>query len=223
MNKFTGHEISLFQNFICTKEFRLNLLKKVLPVWADVINPYPVIINYDTDVYADEVRSLYEKYIENLHFQKDLNRDWGAPILDFFSMTDSPYILYLCEDYQFSDKLTRDKFSEIFDEYKENNCGHLMLTRVWKYAEEHWHKNSKRGKNLWLFHSSESPYWQFAAAGLFEREVYKQAVGETIGSGPGMIGIDKLEQSGLSQRDIMCCCLTDILMTHEQPSGTSER
>ena len=72
MNKFTGHEISLFQNFICTKEFRLNLLKKVLPVWADVINPYPVIINYDTDIYADEVRSLYEKYIENLHFQQDL-------------------------------------------------------------------------------------------------------------------------------------------------------
>ena len=46
MNKFTGHEISLFQNFICTKEFRLNLLKKVLPVWSE--NPTEAItdINY---------------------------------------------------------------------------------------------------------------------------------------------------------------------------------
>tara|TARA_Y100000310_G_C20679033_1_gene814789 strand:- start:865 stop:1587 length:723 start_codon:yes stop_codon:yes gene_type:complete len=232
--KLNGHDISLFQNFICTRPERLESLKTFLPAWAEVLNPFPVVVNYDTEIYADEVYTLYDTYFENLYFQQDLGREFTEPIKDFFTITDSPYIMYICEDYAFTPELTRDRLLEIFDEYKHFDCRHLMVTRPHKYLAEHWHTDkhylsgkprqpSMKGKNLWVFHSSQSPYWQFAAAGLFERNLYKTVVEECIGKGKGINGIDKIEQSGLIQRDVMCCCLTDPLIKHVHPTGTGER
>ena len=229
---FKGHEVSLFQNFVCTTPVRLELIREFIPGWAKVLNPYPVIVNYDTEIYAEEVYSIYEKHIENLHFQQDLNQQWGEPVKEFFTMTDSPYILYLCEDNRFSTEITHEKFIEILNEFKSFGCKQMMLSRVRKYMTEHWHSKSKRSKNLWTFHSSESPYWQCSADGLFERNLYETVVKETIGRGKGLQGLDQFEQSGLQRRDgypfskdrdVMCCCPTNFILDHVQPSGTAER
>ena len=117
-----SNEISILQNFICTKKERLELIRKNLPVFAKLINPYPVIVNYDTDIFAEEVYSLYEEHIENLHFRQNLNQEWGTVIQESLSYTNSPYIMYLCEDIIFNPELTVENFHKLFDEYKQNNC-----------------------------------------------------------------------------------------------------
>ena len=63
---YSGFELSVIQNFICTKPERLDMIKENLPKFAKAINPYPVIVNYDTDIYAKEIYDLYNKYIDNL-------------------------------------------------------------------------------------------------------------------------------------------------------------
>ena len=107
------------------------------------------------------------------------------------------------------------------DEYKSEQCSHLMLTRVRKYTELKWHTKSRRGKNLWLYHSSESPYDSFPAAGLIERDLYKDSLKDAPGM--GLSGLDIQERSGMKHRDVMCCCLIEKLMDHEQPTGTAQR
>jgi hypothetical protein len=218
---FTGHEVSLVQNFICTTDFRLNLLKSIVPKWAETLNPYPVVINYDSDINVDEVYSLYDKYFDNLYFQQDIGKEWREPVQDLLNLTDSPYILYLCEDYTFAPELTRERFLSVLDEYKSENCAHLMLTRVRKYTELKWHTNSRKGNHLWLYHSSESPYDSFPAAGLIERNLYKDSLKDAPGM--GLSGLDHQERSGIKHRNVMCCSLIEKLMDHEQPAGTAQR
>ena len=225
-NNFKGHEVSLVQNFLCTMDFRLKQIETLIPQWAETLNPYPVIVNYDSEINIDKVYSLYSKYFTNLYFQQDLKREWRGPVMDLLNMTDSPYILMICEDYLFEPELTRKRFLKILDEYKTSNCSHLQLTKVHNYSEAKWHSNSHKGEELWTFPAKKSPYPLLPAAGLFKKDLYIDSLKNAKGF--GLKGLDAQEKSGIRHRDIICACLTNKLIGHGQPEfhgiyGGSER
>jgi len=220
-----GHEISILQNFICTKKERLEMIKENLPNFAKVMNPFPVIVNYDTDIFAEEVYRVYNRHIENLHFRQNLGRDWGTTIQESLSYTNSPYIMYLCEDIIFNPELTREQFLRIFEEYKDSNCKHMLMGKVEKYRQRGWHNKSVRGNNLWLFHSSESPYRNLSSDALFERDFFDNIVTDSIGAGKGLRGLMYgIEQTGIRHRDITCSVPLEKICNEEHPIGNvSER
>ena len=219
------YEISILQNFICTKRERLELIRKNLPVFAKLVNPYPVVVNYDTDIFAEEVYSLYKEHIENLHFRQNLNQEWGVVIKESLSYTNSPYIMYLCEDIIFNPELSRNHFYKIFEEYKINNCKHMLMGKVEKYRQSEWHESSNKGEHLWLFHSKDCPYFNLSSDALFERDFFEKIVEDSIGIGKGLKGLMYgIEQAGIRHRNIMCSVPLEKICNEEHPDGNiSER
>jgi hypothetical protein len=193
-------EITFIKNFICTKKDRLDLLKKNLPHFAKIINPYPVLINYDTDIYYDEIKELYENHIENLHFQKKMNLDWAEVTNELLDMSTSPYISYLTEDIVFHSDFNKEHFQSLFEEFKYHNCEHMMMGKVDKYTYKHNHKYSKKGDYLWHFHSTKSPTMfnnggrgVISLVGLYKRSLFKKCLNKVIGKGKGLSGMHVYE------------------------------
>jgi hypothetical protein len=215
---YSGFELSVIQNFICTKPERLDMIKENLPKFAKAINPYPVIVNYDTDIYAKEIYDLYNKYIDNLHFRQNFDLEWGTVTKDLIECTDSPYLMYLCEDIIFDPNLTHEKVNEVLNEYKHYGCKHMLMGKVDKYSQERWHEKSKKAEHLWIFPSEDCPYFNLSSDALFEREFFKKIVNESIGKGKGLSGLMYgIEQSGIRHRDIMCSVPIEIIVNEEHP------
>jgi hypothetical protein len=216
-----NRRVSLFQNFVCTSEERLEVLRNSLPILAKVINPYPVFVNYDTLVNAKEVEELYKEHIENLYFQTDIGKDWAMPIKHFLSISDSERILYLCEDMVFDENYTHEKFNALLDESDSLNSSHLLMGKVIKYMNPDRHSNSTKNKLTWSFHASKSPYRLISCDAVFERNLFESIVSECVGK--GLKGLDSFEFTGMHHRDIICTCPTDPIIVEIHPNGKVER
>lgn len=230
-----NYEISFIQNFICTHEDRLGVIKENIPHFAKIINPYPVFVNYDSDKNYEEIKELYENHIENLHFQKELNKDWAEVTNNLLEMTDSQYISYLTEDIFFHSDFNKKDFQKLFLEYKSNNCEHMMMGKVAKYTPEktdgHNHSNSKKGNYLWHFHSSNSPTMfnnagrgVISLVGLYERNLFKTCLTKAIGAGKGLSGMEAYERfNTMVDEDINCSTPNQTFFTEVHPNeGTTE-
>ena len=55
--------ISLLQNFVVTKQDRLNTLKETLPDIAKYFNDINFYVNYNSKINFKEVYSLYKEFI----------------------------------------------------------------------------------------------------------------------------------------------------------------
>ena len=58
----------------------------------------------------EEIFSVYDKHIENLHFRQGLNEDWGLTTKNLLSYTISPYVAYLTEDVVFQPDFSSEDF-----------------------------------------------------------------------------------------------------------------
>ena len=227
-----NYEISFIKNFICTKDDRLDIIRENIPHFAEIINPYPVFVNYDTDINFEEIKEIYENHIENLHFQKKLNQDWAEVTNEMLDMTTSPFISYLSEDIFFHPDFNKEDFQNLFEEYKLNNSKHMLMGKVDKYTYEHNHANSKKGEYLWHFHSSNSPTMfnnggqgVLSLVGLYDRDLFKTCLHKTIGKGKGLKGMEMYERlNTLKNIDINCSTPNQSFFTEVHPNkGTTER
>ena len=91
--------ISLLQNFVVTKQDRLNTLKETLPDIAKYFNDINFYVNYNSKINFKEVYSLYEDNVSDLTFYNDLTKDWGKIVQSMISEIDSKYIFIMPEDY----------------------------------------------------------------------------------------------------------------------------
>jgi len=199
-------EISVLQNFVCNSERRFNMIKDNIVNMARIFNPYPIVVNYDTDNYDIEIYSLYKKHFENLTFNIGDNEDWAETTYKLLSYTDSPYICYICEDIIFDPTFTKQQFNEIFEEYKKHDCSHLFMGKVKKYNEIHtaWLERMNKGTYIWFGHSTNVKYKSLALDGLFKRNLFKKALKYTIGKGKGISGMDGFEGIAMWKQDIIC-------------------
>ena len=93
--------ISVIQNFICTKEKRLNVIRNEVPNMGKIFKDYEFFINYNTKHYFDEVYEIYRKGIDNLNFYNNLEYNWGLVTLSLIEEVKTPYTMILCEDYEY--------------------------------------------------------------------------------------------------------------------------
>ena len=125
--------ITVVQNFICTKEKRLNLIQEEVPNMAKVFKDYDFHINYGTIENLFEVVKSYEDSVEKLNFYNNLDPNWGLVTLSLMEEVKTPYTLILCEDYEY--RINYDEWTEIVDEFVERDVSYLPIGRLWKYTE----------------------------------------------------------------------------------------
>ena len=83
--------ISMLQNFIVTKQERLDTLRETLPEVAKFFD-IDFHVNYNSKVNFNEVLSLYEDNVNSLTFYNDLSDDWGKITQSMLSEIDTKYV-----------------------------------------------------------------------------------------------------------------------------------
>lgn len=97
--------IALFMNFVCTREKRLDLIKDVIPKYAELFDNGPLkvkwYVNLNQNKWLDEIHNIFKSSIkeENLVFYNNLEKDWGMVTYAMVKDLKEPYILCLAEDF----------------------------------------------------------------------------------------------------------------------------
>jgi hypothetical protein len=123
--------ISILQNFVCTKEERLEVLRKQLPLIGEVFGDCEFFVNYNSEINFNEVYELYSKYIPKLNFYNDLTPEWAPVTLALVNEIKTPYLVYLCEDTQIH--VSKQEVWNRINEFLKEDCDYLLLTKVEKY------------------------------------------------------------------------------------------
>jgi hypothetical protein len=123
--------ISIVQNFICTKEERLQVLREYLPMIGDVFGECEFYVNYNSTINLDEIYSLYKQHIPKLNFYNDLSEEWAPVTLALAKQITTPYTLFLCEDTQIH--VSKQQVYNRINEFIELDCDYLLLTKLEKY------------------------------------------------------------------------------------------
>mgnify|MGYP001158769520 FL=1 len=123
------NKISILQNFIVTKEERLNTLKETLPPIANYFSDIKFYVNYNSKFNFEEVYSLYKNNINDLNFYNDLTMDWGKVVQSMLLEIETDYVFVLPEDFILFNKDT-DYFNNLVEEFINYNCTHMIMHRV---------------------------------------------------------------------------------------------
>lgn len=126
--------ISIVQNFICTKNERLEVLKQQLPLIGKTFSDFEFYVNYNTNINLEVVYNLYKKYIPKLNFYNDLTDEWAPVTLALINKVATKYTMYLCEDTMIN--FPKSKIDNCINEYIELNLDYLLLTKIDKYIQK---------------------------------------------------------------------------------------
>ena len=214
--------ISVVQNFICTKEKRLNVIRNEVPNMGKVFKDYEFLINYNTKHYLDEVYEIYRKGIDNLNFYNNLEYNWGLITLSLIEEVKTPYTMILCEDFEY--RIDYDGWNEIIDEFVERDGSYMPIGRLWKYTEEKYHGGYQEGKKLWFYSALKSPGSSLSADAIYKTDLLKERLIELQNYGPRRFPIHLphhfedifLEPNGVLRwgKDILCAIPKDVILMH---------
>ena len=92
--------LTVLQNFIIADESRLNHLKSDIGIkaTASVLGECEWVSNYKTELYLEEVETLYERYLDNYTLYNNLedkNFTWATSTLALLNKVKTPYVFYL--------------------------------------------------------------------------------------------------------------------------------
>ena len=126
--------ISVVQNFICNNDERLKVLLDNLPKLGEIFKDYPFYVNFNDTNNFEVVLDAYKKYIPNLYFYNELQKDWALVTLSLCEQVETPYVIYLCEDQQVN--MTKVDWDNIIKEaLLEQTVEYLLLTKIGKYTQ----------------------------------------------------------------------------------------
>ena len=216
--------ISVVQNFICTKEKRLNILQEEVPNMAKVFKDCDFYINYGTIENLFEVARVYEDNVERLNFYNNLDPNWGLVTLSLIEEIKTPYILILCEDFEY--RINYGGWKEIVDEFVERDVSYLPIGRLWKYTEEKYHSGYEEGKKLWFYPASKSPGSSLSVDAIYKTDMLKEKLRELQSYAPRRFPIYLphhfedifVEPNGVTKwgDDVLCAIPKNIILMHKQ-------
>jgi len=126
--------ISVVQNFICNNDERLKVLLDNLPKLGKIFKDYTFYVNFNDTTNFEVVLDAYKKYIPDLYFYNELEKDWALVTLSLGEQVKTPYVIYLCEDQQVN--MTKVDWDNIISEaLLEQSVEYLLLTKIGKYTQ----------------------------------------------------------------------------------------
>ena len=149
--------ISIVQNFVCTSDSRKQMIADNLPQMAKIFDDVSFHINYNTSINLQEMQELYQKNIKNLNFEYSDSRDWGLDTLKLLENVTTPYVMYLCEDFEYRSKKS-DWENLASEALVKNNVDFVMLAKIEKYSQQMWNRHyEKSGEHCRFYNSKNSP------------------------------------------------------------------
>lgn len=181
--------ISVVQNFVCTKDERLEVLKKELPKIGEVFGEYEFYVNYNAEQNADKVLELYKKHIPKLNFYNDLTPEWAPTTLALANEVKTPYVVYLCEDTQI--KASKEKIHACINEFIGIGGDYLLLTKLEKYLQKEyvegytpWSNAKSPGytkvQHGYTYLGKHAPHKRLSTDAVYHIDWYKDRVAEFI-------------------------------------------
>ena len=175
-----NNKLTIIQNFVVTKEGRLQIIKKQFNNLGKILGNYEFIVNYDTETYSKEVKSLYEENIPNFYFSNVVGQSWSKITRSLVEKCTTPYIYYLVEDNIFFPEITSEYFDSMLNEFISNKCVNLNLGKVEKYRmEQHWvfmQEKYTRHKFIRTFRTDHSPLHCLPLAGIWDKNLFLEVL-----------------------------------------------
>jgi len=187
--------LTVLQNFIIADESRLNHLKSDIGIkaTASVLGECEWVSNYKTELYLEEVETLYERYLDNYTLYNNLedkNFTWATSTLALLNKVKTPYVFYLIEDRMFH-KTTKEEFTEIMDEVVKNDIGFMCLGKLHKYSLTQYPPRIQQmggvpymdnDKHIYTYFSKNSPYGCLSNDAIYRKDVLVKSLVRIINS-----------------------------------------
>jgi len=181
--------VSIVQNFICTKEERLKVLKDSIISLSNTFPDSEFIINYNSSINLDKVYSLYKDNTKNLKFYNNLEPEWANVTLSLSNEVKTPYLICLCEDMVV--KSNREKVDACIKEFIDNDFDYMLLCKLHKYLEPQFingytpynHNKSpgyKKLKDGYFYLGRHAPHKRLSLDALYKTEWWKERLSEFI-------------------------------------------
>lgn len=216
--------ISVVQNFICTQPKRLKVIQNEVPNMAKIFGDYEFYINYNSTQNFQDVYNVYKNNIPKLNFYNNLEKNWGAITLSMIKDITSPYILILCEDFEY--RIGPNEWDDIMDEVITNDVKYMPLGRLWKYTQKKYWGGYKKGKNLWFYPSTKSPGSSLSVDALYKTELLKEKLEELLPYNPNRFPLHLPhhyedifhEPNGVRKwgENVLCAVPQEIIWMHVQ-------
>ena len=168
--------ITMLQNFIVTKQERLDTLKETLP---DVARFFDIDfhVNYNSKINFDEVLSLYQDNVESLTFYNDLSDDWGKITQSMLSEIKTKYVFIMPEDYILH-RDDKDYFNSLIEELDKYDCEHMIMHRIEyfkKYGtdEKYFHLYDEKD-HLFLCNSDKYPTSCLSSVAIYKKDFLQE-------------------------------------------------
>jgi len=168
--------ISMLQNFVVTKQNRLDTLKETLP---DIGKFFDIDfhVNYNSDVNFQEVYSLYKENVSNLIFYNELLGDWGKIVQSMLSEIKTKYVFIMPEDYILY-RDDKEYFNSLIEELNEYDCDHMIMHRVehtknYGTDEKYFHLYEEK-ENLFLCNSDLYPTECLSSVAIYKKEFLEE-------------------------------------------------
>jgi len=218
--------ISVIQNFICTKSSRINLLETQVPKMSKIFSDYEFFVNYNHSENFNEVYKLYNDNVDKLNFYNNLEQNWGLITLSMVEKVKTPYTMILCEDFEY--RITYDEWNEMIDEFFERNVSYMPIGRLWKYTKEEYWNGYEDGKKLWFYSAINSPGSSLSVDAIYKTELLKEKLIELMDCNSIRFPLNlphhyedifhERNNNGVKKwgNDILCAIPKDIILMHIQ-------
>ena len=146
--------ISIIQNFVCTLDSIKQMITENLPRMAEVFKDVNFYVNYNTPKNLEYIKKLYEDNVQNLYFNYSTSRDWGLDTIKLLEKVTTPYVAYLCEDFEYHSG--REDWEELVSEALiDAKVDFVMLAKIEKYSNTlNWPSlYKKRGKSCIFYNT----------------------------------------------------------------------
>jgi len=176
---------------------------KGIPSFGKVFKDCHFYVNYKTEVFLDEIKETYDKYIKNIHLYNNVESsdfNWTAIKLQLVRESSTPYVMFSTEDRMFH-KTSTEEFERVMQDMIDNDVhympigklDHLTVGSRYKTVEElmspmqvH-HKTcikkyTDSGKELFLFKAKDAPVkmTSFSADAIYKRELIIDLLEEMV-------------------------------------------
>lgn len=171
--------ISVVQNFICTSEDRLDIMRRNLPKLRYALGGCPFFVNFNDTVNLDEVRNLYENNISKLAFENNMDRRWAEVTLELVRRVETPYVAYLCEDQEINvdTDFMWSTFGEAFNKF---DTDYYMLTRIGKYISPEYTEKYSEHDFGYTYKCSEAPHKRLSLDAIYKTDWFIELLEEFI-------------------------------------------
>lgn len=164
--------ITILQNYICTDENRLKLLKDYFPGWQKQFSEYKFIVNYNHTINFDVIKNLYNQYIPNYELFNNLEKDWAKTTLELVSKIDTKYTMILIEDFKVvSDDLSY--FNNMLKECLESECNFILMHKIKKYTNQQVVSTYEEKKYSYMCDWEKYPGACMSIVAIFDTDVLK--------------------------------------------------